>query len=126
MAVVDVSTAREVKPANAPVGSPSPLSGRERAGINLTWGVLGLMLVFLAFALTVMSCHEARADAAVGQMMQGAMDEAKLNAHVEARAAFRTFWWELTKTILLNVLLPVLTGLLGYVFGTTQAGGARA
>lgn len=61
MADIDVQGAQTVTPPRAPVGAT--LSGREQAGVNLTWGVM---------------------------------------------------------TILLNVLLPVLTALLGYVFGTTQ------
>ena len=34
------------------------------------------------------------------------------------RAAFRAFWLDMVQMVLVNVLLPVLTALLGYVFGT--------
>lgn len=33
----------------------------------------------------------------------------------------RTFWLQITQLILLNLLLPILTALLGYIFGTHQA-----
>ncbi len=43
----------------------------------------------------------------------------------EQRAAFRAFWLQMAQLILLNLLLPLLTALLGYIFGTTQAVRAR-
>jgi len=38
----------------------------------------------------------------------------------EHRQTFRTFWLQLAQLILLNLLLPLLTALLGYIFGTTR------
>lgn len=39
--------------------------------------------------------------------------------HVEKEmSGFRTVWWQFVETVLINMLLPVLTALLGYVFGT--------
>lgn len=35
--------------------------------------------------------------------------------------AFRSFWLQAAQLVLLNLLLPVLTALLGYIFGTQQA-----
>jgi hypothetical protein len=35
--------------------------------------------------------------------------------------AFRSFWLQVSQLILLNLLLPVLTALLGYIFGSQQA-----
>ena len=41
---------------------------------------------------------------------------------VDARhQAFYTFWIQVAQLILLNLLLPLLTGLFGYIFGTRQA-----
>ena len=42
----------------------------------------------------------------------------------EQRAAFRAFWLQMAQLILLNLLLPLLTALLGYIFGATQASSA--
>ncbi|HEX4554819.1 MAG TPA: hypothetical protein VH249_12580 [Xanthobacteraceae bacterium] len=39
------------------------------------------------------------------------------DAH-EHRQAFRSFWLQAAQLILLNLLLPLLTALLGYIFGT--------
>jgi hypothetical protein len=38
--------------------------------------------------------------------------------------AFRSFWLQAAQLVLLNLLLPVLTALLGYIFGSQQAGGS--
>lgn len=42
---------------------------------------------------------------------------------LDARQAMRTFWLSIAQLVLLNLLLPILTALLGYIFGTQQ--GAR-
>jgi hypothetical protein len=43
-------------------------------------------------------------------------------AHYDAEVSgFHTFELEIFKTVLLNVLLPVLTALLGYVFGSNRS-----
>lgn len=42
----------------------------------------------------------------------------------EHHQSFRTFWISATQLILVNVLLPLLTALLGYIFGRQSAQGA--
>jgi hypothetical protein len=118
MADIDVSSAQQVTPPKAPPAVP--LTGRERAGIQLTFVVLAIIAAFLLLVLLALWWNESRSAALSAGILQGTMDEAKLKAIADERAAFRTFWLEVTKTILLNVFLPVLTALLGYVFGTTQ------
>lgn len=39
----------------------------------------------------------------------------------DAKQAQRTFWMQFAQMILLNLLLPVLTAILGYVFGANSA-----
>ena len=57
----------------------------------------------------------ARADSATTQA---------LLAHlVTEQAAVRQFWLSIFQMVLLNVLLPVLTALLGYVFGSSSRSG---
>lgn len=117
-AQIDVSQAVEVSPASAPV---APLSGKEQAGVNLTWGVLYLIGAFILVLVTILLINEYRAATLARELIQAGRPAEFIQAVETQRAAFRTFWLELTKTILLNVLLPVLTALLGYVFGTTQS-----
>ena len=38
----------------------------------------------------------------------------------DQQQAFRTFWVQAAQLILLNLLLPLMTALLGYIFGTAQ------
>jgi hypothetical protein len=45
-----------------------------------------------------------------------------LKAYAELQSAARSFWSQLAQMILLNLLLPVLTALLGYVFGSRSNG----
>lgn len=44
-----------------------------------------------------------------------------VKSYMEATAQSREFWKGMAQMILLNLLLPVLTGLLGYVFASRQA-----
>lgn len=41
----------------------------------------------------------------------------------DQRQSFHQFWIQAAQLILLNLLLPLLTGLFGYIFGTQQASG---
>jgi hypothetical protein len=116
--VVDFAAAKDVTPESAPVGRA--LSGKERAGVNLTWGVLGLIGLFLSVIILILWANESQNSSLAAKLIEAGKDAAALQSVAEQRAAFRTFWLEITRTILLNVLLPVLTALLGYVFGTTQ------
>lgn len=58
----------------------------------------------------------ARADSVTARALMGHLSE--------ERAASRQFVIQIFQMVLLNVLLPVLTALLGYVFGSTKAGGS--
>jgi hypothetical protein len=43
----------------------------------------------------------------------------------EGRQAARKVWFDFAQLLLLNLLLPVLTAILGYVFGTMRAGSKK-
>jgi len=109
------------------------LSGKERAGVWLTWGVLLMITLFLGVALIYLwtSQHPAcKALDALGEPLSKALTEGKpLPETITAvfqqcetqRQAFYEFWLDLVQRVLLNALLPVLTALLGYLFGTQQS-----
>jgi hypothetical protein len=84
-----------------------------------------LICIFLAVVLVILWSNESRSNELTEKLIQASTDVTRLQSVETHRAAFRTFWLEITKTILLNVLLPVLTALLGYVFGTTQTAATR-
>jgi len=127
---VDLQHATEVKPTPAPVG---PLTEKERAGIQLTWGVLKIIIAFLGVMIVFLGISEWRSADLLGRVLgvqadaTGAAlaDTTRFHLISAERASFRAFWLSLTQMVLLNVLLPVLTALLGYVFGTTQGRAER-
>ena len=43
-------------------------------------------------------------------------------AQAEERIARRAYWMQIAQLVLINLLLPILTALLGYIFGTRQTG----
>jgi hypothetical protein len=47
------------------------------------------------------------------------MKEYAKDAH-DHRQAFRLFWLQAAQLVLLNLLLPLLTALLGYIFGSRE------
>ncbi len=130
---LDLTSATEVRPPSAPVHA-----GRfiERVGHQLTLTVLIVIGVFLvvALALLVVSEYQSaerwnrfviqQSSDSLTRVVQGQTARA-LNVDTVAfrvieteRAAFRAFWREILQMVLLNALLPILTALLGYVFGS--------
>lgn len=61
------------------------------------------------------------ADSAATQKV-GFMAKAQ-EAVVTDRAATRAFWMQIAQLLLINLLLPILTALLGYIFGTQRSAG---
>lgn len=106
------------------------LSGQQRAGFYLTWGVLAIIVVFLGLAFWYLYVSEQPACKMLDTLREPiskALTESKaLQETVTAifqqcdtqRKAFHEFWLEGIQRILMNALLPVLTALLGYLFGT--------
>ena len=80
---------------------------------------MGLIAGFLLVVLIVLGVNELRSQSLVDALIQTSCLAALEQVNTQ-RAAFRDFWIEVIDTVLLNVLLPVLTALLGYIFGTTN------
>lgn len=125
---IDLSGAQNVAPQDAPVSDPQPLTGKEKAGISLTWGIIGVLVFFLVIILAIFFWGESRFLASLDQLKMLAdaspdklAELTKLTSALETKqAAFRAFWFDTLQLILLNVLFPTLTALLGYVFGTSK------
>lgn len=41
---IDVSKMQDATPKEAPVSDPNPLTGKEKAGVLLTWGIIGVLV----------------------------------------------------------------------------------
>ena len=100
-------------------------------GLSLTRWVLVILSLALAVSLTGSILSEQRYDAVLdgwtakyyavaGDSIRAQPRLAALQ-HVEAQvAASRDHSFKLLQLVVLNVLLPVLTALLGYVFGSSK------
>lgn len=125
---IDVSKMQDATPKEAPVGDPNPLTGKEKAGVSLTWGIIVVLVFFLLIILIIFWWGEYRyiealnslenlkiTTPAAAQELKGLIES--LGAKQES---FRSFWFNTLQLILLNILFPTLTALLGYVFGTSK------
>lgn len=132
---IDITNIQDTTPSAAPVVEPDPLTGKEKAGVWLTWGIIGLVVLFLLVILGIFFWGEYKFDAAFTKVselkpsdttgltvegIKGLADE--LSKSLES---FRAFWFDTLQLILLNVLFPTLTALLGYVFGTSKSNGSQ-
>ncbi len=125
---VQEDTAREPKVSRA------PMSDREKAGVNLTWGVL---VIIGSFLLIMISLTAVGGPTPISELVEVqatdlndpgafelAVDQA-VSALETQRQSRREFIIQLIDRVLVNVLLPVLTALLGYIFGTSDIGRSR-
>lgn len=125
---VDITGITDITPKEAPVADPEPLTGKEKAGVYLTWGIIATLVFFLIFILLIFLWGENQFLTVLEQLehLKEAKPEklnelTKLVTALESKqASFRTFWFDTLQLIVLNVLFPTLTALLGYVFGTSR------
>ncbi|KQU67141.1 hypothetical protein ASC88_09000 [Rhizobacter sp. Root29] len=127
---------RTTEPQRLPV---EDISGLQKLGIRLAWGVLGVIAVLAVTLISVVAYGEYSSPPAEVVAVQAVLKQAA--AHyaaasspdalrgvndtvgklVEMKRASRDFWTSYSQLLLLNMLLPVLTSILGYVFGTTRS-----
>lgn len=132
---VNVQAATSVTPPTAPASKLNPLAG---AGVGLTKIVLCMLSGTLLLLMAALIYQESRFSdlttdafrsaivAPPGNPRIGSLEQLQgrqdwLKAFLDATNASRTFWKEMAQMILLNLLLPVLTALLGYVFGSKSS-----
>ena len=112
---VNVADAQEVTPPEAPV-QMAPLS---QAGVNLVKWLLTMIFIFVAISLIWIWISESQYSAWLEHPHATGNPATDLIKGEEA--GFREFWMKIFQMVLLNVLLPVLTAILGYTFGSSQA-----
>ncbi|KID55998.1 hypothetical protein JF50_16915 [Pseudoalteromonas luteoviolacea] len=122
---IDLASAQDYTPEDAPVSEP--LTGKEKAGVNLTWGIISVLIGFLVIILCIFMWGEYQFFIAMRETQQLMLTNQVINSDVlkqltQQRSDFRAFWFDTLQLILLNVLFPTLTALLGYVFGTSRNG----
>lgn len=110
----------------------------QKHGVLLAWGVLAGIAVFGVILLICVGINEfgapshevetaiKTAEQTLAKCVQPCSPESvekvsDLMAKIaDAKRASRDFWISFSQFILLNLLLPVLTSILGYVFGTSK------
>ena len=116
-----------------------PLPPLQKHGVRLAWGVMGLIGIFGLILIALVGVNEfispPKEVAAVAGLIEktaeayaraasgpDALKQANdlLTRLAESRRASRDFWTAFSQFLLLNLLLPVLTAVLGYVFGTIR------
>jgi hypothetical protein len=133
---VDLSQAIVVTPPEAPVAAPFI----TRAGVNLVKWLLVIisgfiLLAFFSYGLEWyqvnkrMSAFEQelknlRKGEAEGTGIATHLEKAMDSVRIEQKE-LKAHWIKIIQLILLNVLLPVLTALLGYIFGTREGTSAQ-
>ncbi len=133
---VDLSHAIAVTPPEAPVAAPFI----TRAGVNLVKWLLVIisgfiLLAFFSYGLEWyqvnkrMSAFEQelknlRKGEAEGTGIATHLEKAMDSVRIEQKE-LKAHWIKIIQLILLNVLLPVLTALLGYIFGTREGTSAQ-
>ena len=128
--------------ASSPQTSGEEMSKLQRAGVDLAHVVLAiisgvLLLFFVAVCISEWTNPPlldqaykglveplAKAAASADANSDNARAELKelLQKIIDAKQAGRAFWMQFGQMLLLNLLLPVLTAILGYVFGAGGTG----
>lgn len=137
---LDVDDGRLAMPAAIRGATYADMTGLQRSGVRLASWVLGLIggLAVLLLALVAISEYVVRPpEVATTQVLiqhaaqhyaqTGEPDTLRqandLLVHLaNIKRASRDFWLDYSQFLLMNLLLPVLTSVLGYVFGTARAG----
>jgi hypothetical protein len=130
----DVDAAAPVSPLPAPAAPRlPPLAGAGLTLAKFAFAILAAVLLLLIGALAYQEIRVgellAEAYRAIGGIAvpDPSAEQIKarqefLQTYNEAVNAAREFWSAMAQMILLNLLLPVISALLGYVFGSSQAG----
>jgi hypothetical protein len=131
---------RVATPASIPGATYADMTGLQRSGLKLaSWvlGMIGLLAVLLLVLIAVSEyfVHPPEVATTLALIESAAQHYAAasepetlkqvndLMLHLaEAHRATRAFWTSYSQFLLMNLLLPVLTSILGYVFGTSRSG----
>jgi nitrate reductase NapE component len=112
--VVDVASAKDISPAEAP---GTDLGGLPRAGVNLAHWLLLIVALFVLLSVGWIGASEFIYFHWL-YAQHSSLQSDDVNTIIRKHATLREFWIKIFQMVLLNVLLPVLTAVLGYTFGS--------
>ena len=128
MEVIDLTTAREAKPEEFDKSYSRAPTFLSQAGFKLAKLTLFIISGVIVFAMLVIIFKQLSATSALDQLSKlPASDDAAFQhklelyklAQEEAKS-YRDFIIQFLQMILLNLLLPILTAILGYIFGSSS------
>ncbi|WDZ98912.1 hypothetical protein [Mucilaginibacter sp. SJ] len=117
--ITSVSLVGVTKDTPQPPPPGKPLSGIEQAGLDLAKIAFGIIFTFIVFLIIFFFVKELDATGAL-KGLSSSKDEKLIATIIAEKKAYRDFVLETSKTILLNLLLPILTAILGYIFGSSK------
>jgi hypothetical protein len=106
-------------PVVVPVDELGPL---PKAGIRLALWILVIMSAFVVTSVAWVALTEWGYFQWLHSQHSSLQSE-DVNAIIREQGTFREFWLKIFQMVLLNVLLPVLTAILGYTFGSRSSSG---
>jgi hypothetical protein len=114
---IDLDSAKVITPQEA----PEKAEFRTRAGVILVKWLLVIISAFVLITVIWIWSSEIEFSNRVESLIKPgvALTKDVVDPLLNERANFREFWLKIFQMVLLNVLLPVLTALLGYVFGSS-------
>lgn len=105
------------------------LDAKSRIGYHLARLVLAIISVFLIFLILYILLGKSTGSAKIDIPNQLNLADSAFNKQLnlikniqEENKASRDFVLQITQMVLLNLLLPILTAILGYIFGSHSEG----
>ena len=136
---IALENATETSPKSDVQKSGDVMSGLQRAGVDLAKWVLTIISAAIVLLIVLVASSELLKNTETApvhklildihaktlqlpaddpKVPQARKDFQELSRQIiDAKQAERSFWMQFSQMILLNLLLPVLTAILGYVFG---------
>jgi hypothetical protein len=126
---INLSNISEETLQDAPVHSApvTDLTGKTRIGLYMMGSVLGIILLYVILFFYFLNSDRIDASGFMIKNYNSLVD----STHIEQSKtviqsisneakSYRDFWRDTNQMILLNLLLPILTALLGYIFGSRE------
>lgn len=118
---------------NVPLDIPSvapttPITGTQAVGFRLAKFAFWILVGYLAFQAFWVIYVSLEASSSIDKLLNTQINDANLQAKkdlittlVNEKKEYREFVLKNAQMVLLNLLLPVITALLGYIFGSKEA-----
>lgn len=111
---LDLSKATKVNPSQSTKGKVKELPPLQKAGYKLAVIVLSILAGYILFIILLFLFTDLELGISTENVEQ-------LDKISQEKQAYRDFIFKMSQLILLNLLLPILTAILGYIFGSNES-----